>query len=95
METHSYMYQIQTQLLVTEYSYCDFFVYTNKDFIRIRILPNTLIMDEIREKAQHFFIKAILPELLDKYFTNLEKMNAIHLHKRLGAIASSQQKKMI
>ena len=58
METHSYMYQIQTQLLVTEYSYCDFFVYTNKDFIRIRILPNTLIMDEIREKAQHFFIKA-------------------------------------
>ena len=73
METHSYMYQIQTQLLVTEYSYCDFFVYTNKDFIRIRILPNTLIMDEIREKAQHFFIKAILPELLGKYFTNLEK----------------------
>ena len=73
METHSYMYQIQTQLLVTEYSYCDFFVYTNKDFIRIRILPNTLIMDEIREKVQHFFIKAILPELLGKYFTNLEK----------------------
>ena len=58
METHSYMYQIQTQLLVTEYSYCDFFVYTNKDFIRIRILPNTLIMDEIREKAQHFFYQS-------------------------------------
>ena len=37
VKTHAYYYQIQTQLLVTQYDYCDLFAMLINDFVCIRI----------------------------------------------------------
>lgn len=56
LPTHQYMYQIQTQLLVTEYNYCDLFVWTKIDSVQIRIKPSNAMFEEIKEKAFNFFV---------------------------------------
>ena len=71
--THGYMYQVQTQLLVTGLSFCDFFVWTNKDSIKIRIEPDLEIIETICKKLKKLFVKAILPELLGKFYSNKKK----------------------
>ena len=40
IKTHAYYYQIQTQLLVTQYDYWDFFVTFINDFLCISIEPD-------------------------------------------------------
>ena len=40
IKTHAYYYQIQTQLPVTKYDYCDFFVILINDFACISIEPD-------------------------------------------------------
>lgn len=67
---HDYYYQIQTQLLCSSASYCDFIVWTNNDFHVERIYPDELIQETIAEKAHIFFNLCILPELLAKWYSN-------------------------
>ena len=57
-ENHHYFYQIQLQLLVTNYKYCDLFLGTKTDNIRIRIVPHDAVQMEIVEMSKMFFLKA-------------------------------------
>ena len=70
MRTHAYYYQIQTQLLSTQYDYCDFFVMLINDFVCIRIEPDKELFEKISRTCKLFFEKVILPELLAKYFSD-------------------------
>ena len=59
MSNHSYYYQVQTQLLVTGFKFCDFFVWTDKD----TFLETTCVDTEI----QHF--KQNQVSILQRSFT--------------------------
>ena len=54
--SHAYYAQVQGQLAITERQFCDFVVYTTKDFSIQRI-----VFDE------HFWVHELLPKLIDFY----------------------------
>ena len=74
-QNHSYYYQIQTQLLVTGYDACDFFVWTEKDHSLTRVQANIELQNEIISKSKAFFSKILLRELVAKYYTESNKEN--------------------
>ena len=76
IKTHADYYQIQTQLLVTKYDYCDFFVMLTNDFVCIRIEPDKELFEKTSIKCKLFFEKAMLPELLAKFFREATISNA-------------------
>ena len=76
-ENHQYFYQIQPQLLVTNYEYGDLFLWTKTDNIRIRIVPHDAMQMEIVEMSKTFFLKAILPELLGHHFVREESSTLV------------------
>ena len=61
--------QVQTQLLVTERSYCDYIVWTPKLLIIDRIYRDEEFLEDLRERATSFFENVILLELTGRYFT--------------------------
>ena len=48
--------------------YCDFFVYTNKEYYVERILPNPAFWLDIVGKYRLILRNPILPELVAKYY---------------------------
>ena len=76
IKTHAYYYQIQTQLLVTQYDYCDFFVMLINDFVCIRIEPDKELFEKISRKCKLLFEKATLPEFLATGFSEPTITNA-------------------
>ncbi|KAH7959887.1 hypothetical protein HPB49_014737 [Dermacentor silvarum] len=73
--THSYYYQIQTQMAVCGASYCDFVVWS-PTFIRIeRVSRDDTFFQGVLPRAQKFFTDVILPELFEEYFTRKEMEN--------------------
>ncbi len=71
---HQYFYQAQTQIHLTQASYCDFVVWgAGEDGIGEihieRILPDTDFFDTMCEKVHTFVQKYVIPELLAKVFT--------------------------
>ena len=51
---HSYFYQIQAQMFITNCNYCDFVIWTPKDMTVERIYPNWTFWDKAVEKATLF-----------------------------------------
>ena len=51
IKTHAYYYQKQTQLLVTQYDYCDLFVMLINDFVCIRIKLDKNYLRKSQENA--------------------------------------------
>ncbi|XP_074480445.1 uncharacterized protein LOC141761099 [Sebastes fasciatus] len=71
---HQYFCQVQTQIHLTQASYCDFAVWgpgkEGKGEIHIeRILPDTDFFDTMCEKVHIFVQKCVIPELVAKVFT--------------------------
>ncbi|XP_051814464.1 uncharacterized protein LOC127537003 [Acanthochromis polyacanthus] len=66
---HPYYSQIQTQIHVTKSEYCDLVVWTLKDFVVVGLFPDHTHWRNILVKAQNFFQKVCLPELVACYFT--------------------------
>ena len=64
--SYAYQYQVQTQLLVTGFKFCDFFVWTEKETIRV----DTEIQAHILSRTKPLFCTVLLPELCGKCFTN-------------------------
>ena len=61
--THSYFYQIQLQLLVTEARFCDFVFYSAKGPVSIeRIYPDSKLQTRIVESTRSFWQKVYIPE---------------------------------
>jgi YqaJ-like viral recombinase domain len=62
----NYYYQIQGQLAITEKKFCDFVVYTEKDFFVERIqFDEDLWKNVMLPKLEWFYMECLLPELLD------------------------------
>ncbi|XP_014679849.1 PREDICTED: uncharacterized protein LOC106819776 [Priapulus caudatus] len=68
--SHSYYYQVQCQLLMCNKKFCDFVVWTTRDFFCERIVIDSKFCHEMVEKSKNFFKSAVLPELVGKYFSN-------------------------
>ncbi|XP_065071043.1 uncharacterized protein LOC135695791, partial [Rhopilema esculentum] len=51
---HPHYYQVQTQLLVCKKEYCDFFVFTEKDYHLERIYPDEEFWAANLKKCSHF-----------------------------------------
>ena len=73
--THSYYYQVQTQIFVCGVEYCDFVVCTfpedqqQPDIHIERVYPNERLWSECVEKSSHFFKFCILPEVLGRWYS--------------------------
>ncbi|CAN8002810.1 unnamed protein product [Ixodes hexagonus] len=68
-EDHIYYYQIQTQMLVCDKTYCDFVVWTTKDFVDLRIERDERLCKETVASCGKYFKSVLLPELLYKYWS--------------------------
>ena len=71
---HAYYYQIQLQLYIYQkFSQkevkCDFLVWTSKQINVQRILLNESFIDEKLQDLEHFFVNAILPEIVGKWYS--------------------------
>ena len=68
--SHEYYYQIQCQLLVSSFSYCDYFVYVDQEnYYKERVNRDENCMEEIAKKGEVFFRNFALPELLAKCYS--------------------------
>ena len=77
---HPYYYQIQTQINLCKKKYCDFFIYTEKDYHIERIFPDIKLWEDIIKECEIKFKHLILPELAAKYFTRKLNEENIHLN---------------
>ena len=68
---HTYYYQVQAQMKFCQCLYCDFVVWSEKDIVIERIVPDRELIESALEKATIFFKYGILPEVLGKYYTKL------------------------
>ena len=66
---HSYFYQIQTQLHVTKKDYCDFYVWTSKDYHLERVVKNAETWNHIVHKSTQLFKLCVLPELIGNFYS--------------------------
>ena len=73
--THMYYYQVQTQLGVCE-KVSSFFVVWTKEDMHVEIIDFDFEMfSEICENAKVIFDKAIMPELVGKFFTQINNVS--------------------
>uniref|UniRef100_A0A1A8B1W7 YqaJ viral recombinase domain-containing protein n=1 Tax=Nothobranchius furzeri TaxID=105023 RepID=A0A1A8B1W7_NOTFU len=66
--SHPYYYQIQLHMFVCDVNYCDFVVWTKKEFIVQRVDKDHKLLRDTLPKAQEAFISHALPELLTRRF---------------------------
>lgn len=62
--THSYFDQIQGQMVVSEFEYCDFICWTNEGIFIERVYLDEEYEQKNLPKFKQFFIQFMLPELL-------------------------------
>ncbi|KAK4882859.1 hypothetical protein RN001_006178 [Aquatica leii] len=63
---HSYYYQVQGQLNISQRQFCDFVMYSNNDFFVERILVDkNLWTEHMLPKLIYFYKECILPEIID------------------------------
>lgn len=68
-KTHHFYSQVQTQVFVANAKHCDLVVWTQKDMAVVRIFPDVHFWESRLKKAQEFFQKVCLPELVGKHFS--------------------------
>jgi len=66
---HGYMYQIQTQIHVCNVEFADFVLWTKKDIHIERIERDSTLWIDMYNNSLSFFRKAILPELIGKFYS--------------------------
>ena len=73
----NYYYQFQCQLFVTKKNYCDFFVWTTKDWHLEQISVDKEFCQEMIMQSRKCFKLCILPEILRKFYTRRPVLNNI------------------
>ena len=68
-KNHPYYYQVQAQIHICGRKYCDFYVWTEKDYHVERILPEPNFWADCIEKCASFFQLCLLPELVGKFYS--------------------------
>lgn len=66
---HDYYYQVQLQMYVLKYKFCDFFVWAKGVYLHERISYNEEFLKQELQKALEFHKMVIKPELLTRYYT--------------------------
>lgn len=66
---HMYYYQVQMQMAITNTAFCDFVVWSPKEFFHERITFNEDFWASESLKAIEFHNKVILPEMHGRFFT--------------------------
>lgn len=72
--SHSYYYQVQGQLALTGRSWCDFFVWTLKGHSTERIRFDKSFWDQMVQKLNSFYLKAVIPELFSERIKRGKKL---------------------
>ena len=68
--------QIQCQLFSSNRIYCDFILWTKKEIHIERIFPDDEFWhSKVVDHAQPFFMRAILPELLGKFYSKTNSLS--------------------
>ena len=68
-KSHQYYYQVQCQLFLSRKDFCDFVVWTPKDFHCERIETDHKLWQEASSQAFEFFKKVVLLELVAKFYS--------------------------
>lgn len=63
--SHSYYYQVQGQLGITERKFCDFLVATDVDMFYERVYLDEIIWSQMHVKLERFYMQCLLPEFAD------------------------------
>lgn len=71
-KTHSYYFQVQMQLFVSQLPYCYFVIWSPNIFFKEKILPDLEFWEKNCQTALKFHSEVVMPELLGKYFTARE-----------------------
>ncbi len=66
---HAYYFQIQLQMVVCKVKYCDFVLWTEKEFVTERILIDNNFFDTHLANVKDFYIYGVLPEVVGKFYT--------------------------
>ena len=61
---HQYYFQVQGQLMVTGVEFCDFVVFTKKDFVIERIFPDIAFMQNLLDNLTKFYCQYVKPKIL-------------------------------
>ena len=67
--SHAYYYQVQCQISVSNRSYCYFVLWKTNEILIKKIYRDEQFWENAIEKAEAFFQKVILPEMMGKLFT--------------------------
>lgn len=65
----SFFFQVQTQMFLSGRKYCDFVAWTPSSISIQRIFPDEQLWEVITTKAETFFYRCVLPELLATVYT--------------------------
>ena len=68
-KTHSYYYQVQTQIFICDKDFADFVVWTEKVLHIERVSPDESFWSEKSKRVCDLFHQVIMPELVAKYFS--------------------------
>ena len=71
-KSHSYYYQVQMQLAVTGYSWCDVFLCTTKDSFQQKIYFDKSFWLVNKCKLEMFYSKVVVKELLRGNFNTIK-----------------------
>ncbi|XP_060581209.1 uncharacterized protein LOC132737860 [Ruditapes philippinarum] len=92
---HKYMYQVQTQLLVTNKLYCEFVIWTKDECLIQRIEPLPVIQEEIVKKTTSYFKNVILLELTGSLISRERTLMPNNSNKTVTEPSSSQASEII
>lgn len=67
---HSYYYQVQLQMFVTQRKYCDFVLWTVREFVMLRVYYDSEFSSAMAQRCQLYFERVVLPELCFNYWTS-------------------------
>ncbi|KAH9379031.1 hypothetical protein HPB48_014503 [Haemaphysalis longicornis] len=74
-ENHEYMFQVQTEMVSADVSYCDFVCWTSKSFVVVRVLRDTDFIEKHMPVLRGFLKHALLPQLLSRKSINEVQCN--------------------
>ena len=89
-KTHSYYYQVQTQIYVCNKDFADFVVWTEKDVHIERVPPDEAFWNEKSQRACDLFHHVIMPELVAKYYSKKAMKENFQVQKPIDATDDSK-----
>ncbi|KAL3889770.1 hypothetical protein ACJMK2_002098 [Sinanodonta woodiana] len=94
---HTYYYQMQMQMFLSDQQYCDFYVWCLHDHHYERVYRDNTLWQSMSIKAMEFHSKCVIPELLCQYFPRRQVISPIAFtgKEQIPISTQSDRKKMI